>query len=62
MFSLNEQQRKMLVNKFTDLGNISVGALIFGVIVRSDLFNFFSLVLGLAIGASAYLYAIALER
>ena len=60
--SFNEPQRKMLANKFTDLGNIAVGGLVFGSIVRSDLFNFFSLILGLALAVSAYLYAVALEK
>ena len=62
MLRFNENQRKMLADKLADLGNIAVGSLVFGYLVASDAFNFLSILLGLAIAFSAYLYAVALEK
>jgi hypothetical protein len=58
----NEKQREVLAEKLADLGNIAVGSLVFGYVVRSEVFNVLSLLLGLAIAAAAYIYAMALEK
>ena len=60
--NFNQKQRQVLAEKLADLGNIAVGSLVFGYVVRSEVFNAFSLVLGLAIAAAAYVFAIALEK
>ncbi len=62
MQNLNQKQRDVLADKLTDLGNIAVGSLVFGYVVRSDAFNSFSLLLGIIIAAAAYVFAIALEN
>ena len=59
---LNEHQRKVLGDKLADLGNIAVGSLVFGYVARSEVFDAFSLTLGLAIAAAAYIYAVALGK
>lgn len=60
--TLNQKQKETLAEKLADLGNISVGSLVFGVVIRSEAFNYISLVLGLLIAAIAYGFAIALEK
>ena len=42
----NEKQREVLAKKLADLGNIAVGSLVFGYVVRSEVFNVLSLALG----------------
>ena len=59
---LNLKQREILAEKFIDLGNIAVGALVFGIMVRAEWFGGPSLVIGLAVGTSAYIYAIKLLK
>ena len=45
-----------------DLGNIAVGSLVFGYIVRSEAFSGFSLILGIAIATTMYIFSIALVK
>jgi hypothetical protein len=59
---LNTGQRKVLGEKLADLGNIAVGSLVFGYVIRSESFNNLSLVLGLLIAVAAYSLAIVLEK
>ena len=54
MPEFNLKQREVLAEKLADLGNIAVGSLVFGYVVRSEAFTGFSLVLGLTIAAAAY--------
>ena len=55
---LNEKQRGLLAEKLADLGNIAVGSLVFGYVLKSDVFNRFSLIIGIFISASAYIAAL----
>lgn len=59
---LNPKQRNVLAEKLADLGNIAVGSLVFGYVLRSEAFNQFSLIIGLIIVIAAYGFAIILER
>lgn len=59
---LNPRQRETLAGKFADLGNIAVGSLVFGYVLRSDFLNQLSLILGLIVGLLAYGIAILLEK
>ena len=43
---LNPKQRNVLAEKLADLGNIAVGSLVFGYVLRSEAFNQFSLIIG----------------
>ena len=52
--SFNQKQREVLAEKVADLGNIAVGSLVFGVSLRSDLFNMISFIIGLIISLTAY--------
>ena len=56
------KQKEVLAGKILDLGNISVGSLVFGFVVRSELFSGFSLVLGLVIAVAAYSVALRFLR
>lgn len=58
---LNPKQREILAGKLADLGNIAVGSLVFGFVIRSEAFNNLSLLLGLAIALAAYGFAVKLE-
>jgi hypothetical protein len=51
---LNQKQREVIAEKFADLGNIAVGSLVFGVVLRSDILNRNSLILGVLIYLTAY--------
>jgi hypothetical protein len=62
MRPLNPKQRDVLSNKLADLGNIAIGSLVFGFVVRTDAFNGLSLVLGICIAVMAYIFAIKLEE
>lgn len=62
MIQLNSKQREVLAEKLADLGNIAVGSLVFGYVVRSEAFTNFSLVLGLAIAVAAYLFAVTIQK
>ena len=59
---LNERQRRILSEKLADLGNIAVGSLVFGYVLRSDAFNQVSLLIGIIIAIAAYVWAMTLER
>ncbi len=59
---LNPKQREILAGKLMDLGNIALGSLVFGVVVRSEILNRFSVVLGLTFALLAYGYAVSLEK
>jgi hypothetical protein len=59
MLKLNRKQREALANRLGELGNIAVGSLVFGFVLRSDAFNNFSLILGLLIAIVMYGLSIA---
>lgn len=59
---LNERQRSMLSEKLADLGNVAVGSLVFGYILRSDVLNQLSLIFGVIMALLAYLAAIAFKK
>ena len=59
---LNPRQRETLAGKFADLGNIAIGSLVFGYVLRSDAFNETSLLLGVIVGLLGYGIAVVLER
>ena len=59
---LSPRQRETLAGKFADLGNIAIGSLVFGYVLRSDAFNQISLLFGVIIGILAYGAAMILER
>lgn len=59
---LNEKQREVLAEKLADLGNIAVGSLVFGYVLRSEVFNELSLILGIIIAAAAYGVALRFVR
>ena len=58
----NERQREILAEKLADLGNIAVGSLIFGYVVRAEIFNSFSLILGIVISITMYWFAVRLTK
>lgn len=62
MLMLNSRQKDMLAQRLAELGNIAVGSLVFGFVLRSEAFNNFSLVLGLAVAVVMYASAIILTR
>lgn len=59
---LNPKQRNVLAEKLADLGNIAVGSLVFGYVLRSEAFNQFSLMIGVTLMIITYGFAIILER
>jgi hypothetical protein len=59
---LNQRQREVLANKLGELGNIAIGSLVFGFVLRSEAFNSLSVVLGLGIAVAAYCFAVLLEK
>jgi len=59
---LNTRQRGILSEKLADLGNIAVGSLVFGYVLRSDAFNQVSLLLGIIAAILGYGAAIVLEK
>lgn len=62
MSKLNEKQREVLAGKLADLGNIAIGSLVFGYMLRSDVLNGLSLLIGLSIAFATYIMAISLEK
>lgn len=62
LFMLNSRQKEMLAQRLAELGNIAIGSLVFGFVLRSDAFNNFSLLLGLAVAIVMYASAIILAR
>ena len=59
---LNQKQREVLAEKLADLGNIAVGSLVFGYVLKSDAFNNISLLLGIMICVATYIFAIRLAK
>ena len=59
---LNSRQRETLAGKFADLGNIAIGSLVFGYVLRSGALNEWSLLIGLTIAVATYWSAIALGK
>ena len=59
---LNSRQRETLAGKFADLGNIAIGSLVFGYVLRSDALNEASLLLGVIVGLLGYILATILEK
>ncbi len=59
---LNERQRSILSEKLLDLGNIAIGSLVFGYVLRSDFLNQLSLIFGITTGLLSYGIAIMLEK
>ena len=58
----NSRQKERLADKIGELGNIAVGSLVFGYVLKSDAFNILSLVLGLVISVAAYIFILILEK
>lgn len=59
---LNPRQREILAGKFADLGNIAIGSLVFGYVLRSDALNQLSLFFGIVAALLAYGIAMLLEK
>lgn len=57
---LNQKQRETLAGKFADLGNIAVGSLVFGFVIKSEVLNTYSLLIGLAVAFAVYILAVAI--
>jgi hypothetical protein len=60
--NLNQRQKEILVQRLGELGNIAIGSLVFGFVLRSEAFNILSLMLGLVIAAATYVFAVILEK
>lgn len=58
---LAPRQRELLAAKCADLGNLAAASLIFGTLIREEALTLFSLVLGIALLALAYVLAVALS-
>jgi len=59
---LNQRQREILAQRLGELGNIAIGSLVFGFVLRSEAFNALSLILGLVIAGATYVFAVILEK
>ena len=59
---LNQRQREILAEKLADLGNIAVGSLVFGYVVRTEAFNGLSLIFGITLAALMYAFSILLTK
>lgn len=57
---LNQKQRETLADKFADLGNIAVGSLVFGFVIKSDVLNAYSLLIGLGVAFAVYILAVVI--
>lgn len=62
MIQFNPKQREVLAEKLADLGNIAIGSLVFGYVIRSEAFNHLSLILGLLVAVAAYWLTVILEK
>ena len=58
----NTRQREVLAEKLADIGNIAIGSLVFGYVIKSEAFSGWSLVLGLVIAAAMYAFATMLQK
>ena len=59
---LNTKQRERLAHILAELGNVAVGSLVFGFVLRSDKFNVLSLVIGLGIAAVSFFFSVKLDK
>lgn len=59
---LNLNQREVLAEKLMDLGNIAAGSMVFGVLIKRELFNVWSLLLGIATLIILYGIAMILKK
>jgi hypothetical protein len=62
MIVLNPKQKEVLAEKLADLGNIAVGSLVFGFVIRSEVFNHLSLFLGILIATISYWVSVVALR
>jgi hypothetical protein len=54
---LNSKQREWLAHILPELGNVAVGSLVFGFVLRSDKFNGLLLMIGLDIAAVSFFFS-----
>ncbi|TSC67903.1 MAG: hypothetical protein G01um101466_615 [Parcubacteria group bacterium Gr01-1014_66] len=59
---LNQRQKEILALKFAELGNIAIGSLVFGVILRSESLNQISLIIGILIAIGSYVVAMYAQK
>lgn len=59
---LNFKQRGALAEKLMDLGNIAAGSMVFGVLIKRELFNFLSLFIGIVTVVGLYIIAMKLKK
>jgi hypothetical protein len=59
---LNSKQRERLAHILAELGNVAVGSLVFGFVLRLDTFNGLSLMIGLSIAAVSFFFAVKLDK
>ncbi|MEK7532596.1 MAG: hypothetical protein AAB579_03270 [Patescibacteria group bacterium] len=59
---LNSRQKEVLAEKFADLGNIALGSLVFGYVLKSEVLNELSLLIGLGIAFVTYIMAMSLQK
>ena len=59
---LNTKQRERLAHILAELGNVAVGSLVFGFVLRSDTFSGLSLVIGLGIAAVSFFFSVKLDK
>lgn len=59
---LNFRQREVLAEKLMDLGNIAAGSLVFGVLIKRELFNVLSLAIGIVTVIGLYVIAMKLKK
>lgn len=59
---LNTRQKEVLAGKFADLGNIALGSLVFGYVLKSEALNELSLLIGLSVALVAYAITVSLQK
>ena len=59
---LNPKQRERLAHILAELGNVAVGSLVFGFVLKSDKFNGLSLVIGLGIAGVSFFFSVLLDK
>ncbi len=59
---LNPKQRERLAHILAELGNVAVGSLVFGFVLKSDKFNRLSLVIGLGIAGVSFFFSVLLDK
>lgn len=62
MRSLDEAQRNVLAEKLADFGNIAAGSLIFGSIVSERILTVVSVLIGILLFVTSYVFALFLSR